>query len=326
MPSEPTVLITGASSGVGLAATRALARRGWHVLCACRDLDKTHRVLGEAGVDPEKYTVLKLDLASLDSVRELVPALAATGRELHALVCNAAVYLPLDQEPRRSAEGYELSVAVNHLGHFLLVQLLHDVLVQSSAADKRVVILGTVTANRRELGGRIPIPTPPDLGDLEGLRRGFRSPISMIDGGAFDSGKAYKDSKLCNLMTTAELHRRYHRDTGITYQALYPGCVADTALFRHHYRAFQRLFPLFQRKITGGYVSQEKAGERVADVVSKPELAVSGVYWSWGNRQRDGTRPFHQPMPEETMNLSLCEQLWRQSMALVHDRAPEKRD
>jgi light-dependent protochlorophyllide reductase len=104
------------------------------------------------------------------------------------------------------------------------------------------VILGTVTANPKELGGKIPIPAPPDLGELKGFEAGFKAPIAMIDGKKFKSGKAYKDSKLCNVLTMRELHRRYH-DTGITFSSLYPGCVATTPLFRNSYPLFQKIFP-----------------------------------------------------------------------------------
>ena len=78
----------------------------------------------------------------------------------------------------------------------------------------------------------MPIPAPADLGDLQGLEAGFREPVAMIDGKPFKAGKAYKDSKLCNMIMNREFHRRYHADTGVVFNTLYPGCVADTALFR----------------------------------------------------------------------------------------------
>ena len=97
----------------------------------------------------------------------------------------------------------------------------------------------------------------------------------MIDGKPFKPGKAYKDSKLCNMIMSRELHRRYHASTGIVFNTLYPGCVADTALFRDTPQAFRTIFPWFQKNITKGYVSQELAGERVADVVASPAFTRS---------------------------------------------------
>ncbi|MGB3616140.1 MAG: protochlorophyllide reductase [Elainellaceae cyanobacterium] len=311
-----TVVITGASSGVGLYAADALAKRGWHVVMACRNLDKTKRAAKELGMAEDRYTVMPLDLASLDSVREFVGTFRSSGHSLDALVCNAAVYLPLLKEPERSKDGYEVTVATNHLGHFLLCNLLLDDLKASSFPDRRLVILGTVTANPKELGGKIPIPAPPDLGDLQGFADGFKAPIAMINGKKFKSGKAYKDSKLCNMLTMRELYRRYP-DMGVTINALYPGCVAETDLFRNHFSLFRTIFPWFQKNITGGYVTQELAGERVAAVVADPEYRKSGVYWSWGNRQKEGRQSFVQAISSEASDDDKAKRLWDLSEALV---------
>lgn len=299
MSQQLTVIITGASSGVGLYAAKALAKRGWHVVMACRDLPKAETAAKAVGMSPDSYSIMHIDLGSLESVRKFVADFRASGKSLDALVCNAAVYLPLLKEPMRSPEGYELSVATNHFGHFLLCNLLLEDLKASSAPDRRLITLGTVTANSKELGGKIPIPAPADLGDLQGLAAGFKAPIAMIDGKPFKAGKAYKDSKLCNMLMSRELHRRYHDSTGIVFNTLYPGCVADTPLFRNSYPLFQKIFPWFQKNITGGYVTQELAGERVAQVVADPEFKQSGVHWSWGNRQKEGRQSFVQELSEK---------------------------
>lgn len=317
MEQKSTVVITGASSGVGLNAAKALVDKGWHVIMACRNLDKTRRAAQDIGMAEDSYTPIHLDLASLASVRQFVESFRTTGRTLEALVCNAAVYLPLEKEPLRSQDGYELSVATNHLGHFLLCNLMLEDLKASPAADKRLVILGTVTANPKELGGKIPIPAPPDLGNLEGFEQGFKAPIAMINGKKFKSGKAYKDSKLCNVLTMRELHRRYHPETNIVFSSLYPGCVADTPLFRNHFKAFRTIFPWFQKNITGGYVSQALAGERVAQVVADPEFNQSGSYWSWGNRQKPGRKSFEQELSNEALNPQKAAKLWDLSAKLV---------
>ena len=312
-----TAIITGASSGVGLYAAKAIAAKGWHVIMACRDLNKTQEAAQAVGIPQDSYTILHLDLASLGSVREFVKMFRETGKSLDALVCNAAVYLPLAKETQRSADGYELSVATNHLGHFLLCNLMLEDLKHSATSEPRLIILGTVTANPKELGGKIPIPAPPDLGDLQGFEAGFKAPIAMINGKKFKSGKAYKDSKLCNVLTMRELHRRYHDSTGITFSSLYPGCVADTPLFRNHYPLFRKIFPLFQKNITGGYVSQELAGERVAAVVADPDYRESGMYWSWGNRQQKGRASFVQEVSNEALDQQKAKRLWELSEKLV---------
>ncbi|WP_017718367.1 protochlorophyllide reductase [Kamptonema formosum] len=312
---KSTVAITGASSGVGLYAAKALAKKGWHVVMGCRDLEKAEKAAQSAGMPADSYTILHIDLGSLDSVRRFVNSFRATGRSLDALVCNAAIYMPLIKQPLRSPEGYELTVATNHLGHFLLCKIMLEDMKLSPAPDRRVVILGTVTHNPKELGGKI--PPRPDLGDLKGLAEGFKDPYTMIDGKKFEPVKAYKDSKVCNVLTMRELHRRYHESTGITFNSLYPGCVATTALFRNHYPLFQKLFPIFQKYITGGFVSEELAGERVAAVVADPEYKQSGMYWSWGNRQKKNGKSFVQQVSPEASDDEKAERLWDLSEKLV---------
>ena len=83
--------------------------------------------------------------------------------------------------------------------------------------------------------------------------------------------QAYKDAKACNMLTIFEMHRRFHESKNIVFNTMYPGCIAETPLFRNHYPAFQKLFPAFQKYITGGYVSVEEAGERLASVCCDPE-------------------------------------------------------
>ncbi len=282
---------------------------------ACRNIDKTHKAAESVGIAKDKYEVIQVDLGSLVSVHEFVAKFRATGRSLEAIVVNAAVYTPLLKEPQRSPEGFELTMTTNHLSHFLLVNLLLDDIKKSTYGDRRVVILGTVTHNPDELGGKI--PPQPDLGNLEGFEKGFKPPISMANGKKFEPVRAYKESKVCNILTMRELHRRYHESTGITFTSLYPGCVADTPLFRNHYPLFQKLFPLFQKNITKGYVTQELSGQRVAAVVADPEYRQSGAYWSWGNRQKQDGKSFVQTVSPQARDDARAERMWDLSAKLV---------
>ncbi|WP_320664164.1 protochlorophyllide reductase [Prochlorococcus sp. MIT 1223] len=325
-----TVLITGTTSGVGLYATKALIDRGWRVITANRSPLKAEAAAQQLGLPfrrPRQLQHLQIDLGDLNSVRSGVKQLIeGLDSPLDALVCNAAVYLPRLRKPQRSAQGYEISMATNHFGHFLLIQLLLDNLRRSNRPvwtgrswgfeAPRVVILGTVTANLKELGGKIPIPAPADLGNLSGFEQGFLDPISMASGKRFKPGKAYKDSKLCNMITTQELHRRY-KDSSIVFSSLYPGCVANTQLFRNTPKLFQILFPWFQKLITGGFVSQSLAGERVAQVVADPAFGISGAHWSWGNRQRKNGKQFSQELSSRATDPITSKKVWDLSMKLV---------
>jgi len=325
-----TVLITGTTSGVGLYATKSLVERGWRVITANRSSLRAEASASAVGLPincPRQLKHIQIDLADLDSVRNGAKSLLEDlEKPLDALVCNAAVYLPRLKKPLRSPQGYEISMATNHFGHFLLIQLLLENLSKSSrpvwkgrswgVESSRVVILGTVTANNKELGGKIPIPAPADLGNLSGFEEGFREPISMASGKRFKPGKAYKDSKLCNMITTQELHKRFN-SSPILFSSLYPGCVANTKLFRNTPKLFQWLFPWFQKLITGGFVSEALAGERVAQVVSDPKFAISGVHWSWGNRQRKNRKQFSQELSDRVTDPITSRKVWELSMHLV---------
>jgi protochlorophyllide reductase len=284
------------------------------VITANRSPQRAGAAAAQLDLPQSRLQHVLMDLADLDSVRRAVCVLPD---RLDAVVCNAAVYKPKLKHPEFSPQGYEISMATNHIGHFLLVQLLLERLKNSSHPSKRVVILGTVTANSKELGGKIPIPAPADLGDLSGFEAGFKKPIAMASGKSFKPGKAYKDSKLCNMIATQELHQRLHQDTGITFSSLYPGCVADSPLFRHTPKAFQTIFPWFQKNITGGYVTQALAGDRVAQVVADPDFAESGVHWSWGNRQKKDGHQFSQELSDKATDPETASRVWNLSKKLV---------
>jgi len=287
-PKQKTVIITGTSSGLGLAAATSLATSDdWHIIMACRNPAKMATAAKDAGISEESFTILDLDLASMSSVRRFVEEFRALGRPLNALVCNAAVYLPNADKlfgggPQFSDDGYEVSFASNYLGHFLLCNLLLDDLKGNLLKPAgRCIILGTVTAsiNDQDVGGKI--PPLADLGQFEGIQQGMKKPITMINSGEFIGAKAYKDSKLCCVMLMREMHKRFHASTGVAFTSLYPGCITDTGLFREHYPAFRLLWPLLMKNVVNSYVSNEEAGERLASCVANPAYNISGSYYSW---------------------------------------------
>jgi len=274
-------VITGTTSGLGLETLRSLLDMNkYYVICACRDVDKMKEVAEREGFDPSSHSVVDLDLSSFDSTRKFVTKLnnLKKSRPLDRLVCNAAVYQPALDTPKWTDDNIEQQLQINHLSHFLLCSLLINDM--KKAKDARMIIVGSITGNSNTVGGGVVLPLA-DLGNLEGMSQGGKNPVAMIDGKAFNGAKAYKDSKICNMMTVNELHKRYHKSTGITFGSMYPGCIAETQLFREKRQWFRTLFPLFMKYVTGGYVSQKEAGQRLSQVVDDPICSKSGVYWSW---------------------------------------------
>ena len=323
------VLITGTTSGVGLNTLKPLLRFGWEVIAVNRSnqraLDAAKEELKESEI--KNIHFIEIDLSDLEDVRNgCYEILNKFKKPINSIICNAAVYKPRLKRPERSPQGFENSMAVNHFGHFLLINLLLENVLSSEKEivlngkknkfKPRITVLGTVTANYSELGGRIPIPAPADLGNLSGFKNGFLSPISMANGKKFKPGKAYKDSKLCNMITVQELSKRYPKEK-IVVNSIYPGCVANSRLFRDTPWLFRFLFPIFQKFITRGYVSQRLAGERVAQVATYKEYAKPAVHWSWGNRQKSGRKAFSQKLSKRIIDKSTSKQTYDLTKQLV---------
>jgi NAD(P)-dependent dehydrogenase (short-subunit alcohol dehydrogenase family) len=189
------VIITGANSGIGSAAAHALAGAGAHVVLAVRSTDK-----GEAAAAamPGETEVRRLDLASLASVREFA---AAWDGDIDLLINNAGVMVP---PLTRTADGFELQFGTNHLGHFALSNLLLE------HVTGRVV---TVSSTGHRIGTI-------DFDDLNWERKPYRA------------WRAYGQSKLANLLFTAELQRRLTAaGSPVRAMAAHPGYAATNLQF-----------------------------------------------------------------------------------------------
>ena len=318
MSTPGTVLITGTTSGVGLNATCALVKRGWTVITANRSPQRAAAAADDMDLPKERLKHVLMDLGDLDSVRRAVDALP---ERVDAVVCNAAVYKPKLKQPERSPQGYEISMATNHFGHFLLVQLLLGRLKASTHPSKRVVILGTVTANSKELGGKIPIPAPADLGDLSGFEAGFKDPVAMASGKPFKPGKAYKDSKLCNLLMALQIHQQR---PDIPVVAWSPGLViprTSEGFFRNSRQANplgQALFGLVARDLLRLTESVERAGALLVQLIDEQLDQPGFRYWSNallgpGRHQFKPTEP-----SEEAKNSDTATMLWMLSNKLIN--------
>ncbi len=182
------VLITGTTSGVGLNTLKPLLRFGWEVIAVNRSNKRAVEIAQDSLTDSEIKNIhfIEINLSDLDDVRNgCSEILKKFEKPINSIICNAAVYKPRLRKPERSPQGFENSMAVNHFGHFLMINLLLDNILSSEKEidlngrttkfKPRITVLGTVTANYSELGGRIPIPAPADLGNLSGFKNGFLS-------------------------------------------------------------------------------------------------------------------------------------------------------
>jgi len=282
------VVITGTSSGLGKQTAKHLLRTGeYHVIGAVRDLEKMATVAEVENFNMENFTPMKLDLGSYSSVHNFCDELDKfrADRPLDRVVCNAAVYQPSLDYAKWTEDDHEQQLQTNYLSHFLMCSKLMPLMKGSE--DPRMIMVGSVTGNDNTVGGGGVYPVA-DLKDLEGLEYGCKNPISMIDGYNFNGAKAYKDTKLCLMMFSNMLHERYHRSTGIAFSSIYPGCIAESPLFREKRPWFRKYFPVFMKYVTGGFVGEEEAGQRLFQVIHDPRCTKSGVYWSWNGGPREG--------------------------------------
>lgn len=194
-------IVTGANSGTGLATSAQLLRQGAHVVGACRRVPAGEAAFADLAGLPGLAEIRMLDLASLDSVRRFAEDFLARHERLDALVNNAG----LVTAEGRSEDGYEIQFATNHLGHFLLSELLLDILKASAPA--RIVCLSSVVH-----AGRGNQPVRIDFDDLHFERK----PYSAM--------AAYAQSKLANVLHARELARRLE-GADVMACSVHPGWV-----------------------------------------------------------------------------------------------------
>jgi NAD(P)-dependent dehydrogenase (short-subunit alcohol dehydrogenase family) len=247
---KKTILITGSTDGIGRETARVLAKEGHRVILHGRSRGRAQAareaLRREAPAATVDYVVG--DFASLDQVRRLAEDVQKRFGGLSVLINNAGVYL---MERRLSADGFELTFAVNHLAPFLLTALLADVLKKNAPA--RIVNV-TSTAHR---SGHL------DLSDLQSEK-------------SFDGYHAYAASKLANALFTFELAERL-RGTGVTVNCVHPGVINTKLLIRGFGAvgeepaegargpAYLAVSPEVE-KFTGVYFEKDRPAEPSADV------------------------------------------------------------
>ncbi|XP_067007931.2 retinol dehydrogenase 12 [Anabrus simplex] len=229
-------LVTGANSGIGKETVRELVRRKARVIMACRDMKKARLAIEDIRRHESSGELIPmhLDLASLKSVRKFCEEVMKDFPKIHVLINNAGMYIPME-EKKKTDDGFEIHFGVNHLGHFLLTNLLLPRLKES--APSRIVIVSSALHEQ----GKI------DFDDLNGEKTPTKS-------GRHNSG--YCNSKLANMLFSIELAKRT-QDSGVCVYALCPG-FAYTGLFRsrtikwYHYILFSPIALLYLRSAAQG--------------------------------------------------------------------------
>jgi NAD(P)-dependent dehydrogenase (short-subunit alcohol dehydrogenase family) len=270
-------LVTGANSGIGKAAAAALARMGAHLLMVCRDRGRGEQAQAEiAGESPDAEVELFVaDLGSQQSVRDLSDDLHRRFDHLNVLVNNAGAYL---NTRLVSLDGLEETFAVNHLGAFLLTNLLLDLL--GAGAPSRIVNVSSGAHLRAHI----------NFDDLQSERR-------------YNAWKAYGQSKLANVLFTYELARRLE-GTGVTVNAVHPGVVRTNF-------GSSGGFVRFGTRIAGPFLlTPEKGADTVVWLASSPEVdGVSGKYFLRRKPSRTSA---------EARDRTVQDRLWQVSADLTH--------
>lgn len=272
--TDKTVLVTGATSGIGKQTALELAGMGATVCIVARNPQKGQAVLEEIKqkTGNQKLELYLADLSSQADVRKLASEFKAKHDRLHVLVNNAGgVYA----SRRVTADGLEYTFAMNHLAYFLLTNLLLDVLKASAPA--RVINVSSGAQGMARM----------NFDDLQGEKR-------------FNSQGAYNQSKLANVLFTYALARRLE-GSGVTTNVLHPGVVrtnfgrVDTPLL------WRIMFPL----IDPFMLTPEKGAETAVYLASSPEVeGVTGKYYAFKKAIRSNPVSYDQAAQERLWKVS----------------------
>jgi NAD(P)-dependent dehydrogenase (short-subunit alcohol dehydrogenase family) len=289
--SGKTVVVTGANSGVGLAATRAFARKGAHVVMACRSVER-----GEAAkeavredVPAASLTVGELDLAELASVRRFAEWFGGQDLPLHVL-CNNAGVMAIPR--RETADGFEQQFGVNHLGHFALTGLLLPYL-RETPGETRVVTQSSGVHER----GRI------DLDDLHGEA-------------SYDKWTAYARSKLANVLFAYELDRRLGGDAAtadVRSVACHPGWADTNLQHRGPEMAGSRLRLLLMKAANAVFAQSADAGALPMLYAATASDVDGGDYVGPGGLVNMRGHPEKQRSSDRSYDESTARRLWERS-------------
>ena len=289
-------IVTGANSGSGFATTVQLAEQGAHVVGACRRVEAGNEAFADLNDLRGSIEVLELDLASLASVRRFVETFLAQYDRLDGLVNNAGI--AMTPEGSRTEDGFDMQFGVNHLGHFLLTELLLDTLKASAPA--RIVNVSSVAHVR-------------PLGEI-----GFDD--IHIDNKEYNATQAYANSTFANVLYALNLAQRLE-GTGVTTVSVHPGWIRSN-LVSGPIQFMQNVLLRPFSGLVGTMSWYEGAQTSLHCLLDDDAPNHSGEYYSqnsilYPNKEdRPGGWPMRSPHPQ-ARDTELAERLYHVSMELV---------
>lgn len=292
------IIITGCTSGTGLCCATQLVKQKATVIMASRNVQEGQKTAEEAG-----GIFMELDLASLQSVRDFCKAFLAKYNRLDILVNNAGVMIP---PLTRTKEGYELQMGTNHFGHFLLTELLKDVLEKSSSPDapSRVVILSSCASALcdPEFGKKCEI----DYSDLHWTSR------------EYDKGEAYAQSKLANVLHAMEIPKRYKN---VSAYSLHPGWVQSNLMRHLGLGPIQTCFDCCCVNCTGMMINVWDGSQTSLHCILEDtnKLKNGEFYSQFGIYKDEASKKGGWPMPNPNpqANAQNAARLWDESVKIV---------
>ena len=279
-----SVLVTGATSGIGLSTAKELVGRGAHVLLGVRDVEKGERVRAQL-TGRGTAVVVQLDVADLDQVATAVKTVLDSTGTLSALVCNAGL---MAGPHRLSPQGFELQMATNHLGHAALVSGLWPLL---HASASRVVLVSSLAAR----GGRLSPATTVD---------------ELVAPTPYVPQRVYSTTKQANLLFALELSRRASRaGSPVSAVAVHPG-VSNTDLFVRHLPGGRRspLVPVV--RLVGSLVLQSSDAGALPTLRGLDHSTPSGAFVGPGGLGQLRGRPVLVDLPSTAEDPATAERLW----------------
>ncbi|CAF2657090.1 unnamed protein product [Rotaria sp. Silwood2] len=291
-------IVTGANEGIGKVTARELVRKGWHVIVASRNEEKAQHAINsirqEINMSDAPLDFIQLDLSSFTSIRKFVDEFHQRQLPLHLLINNAGLFL---SEFQLSEIGEELQFATNHLGHFLLTNLLLDDL--RACIPSRIVIVSS--------GAHLQATNI----ELDDQKRNQPFPTSSIS--KFRAGfQCYRQSKLANVMMCTELVHRLGPESKVYCNTLHPG-VIKTSIWRNN-KWSGRLMTPFMRSVDNGAMT-------TLYLATHPDIEQNNIRGTYFVPSKILPPPYCRPAIAEmnpiAQDRQQCQQLWELSQRLT---------